>query len=310
VQCSLFGSQQQWKGPTEDRVTMVSTIMCLLVFIVLLWSPCYAVRFPVSYDMQTNFSANYTDKIPFDTNRNTFSHHGYGTNLEHNLPLNYWKKSNFQTSPNYVGQIVQEKSLLDHRTTLADGHLLNYGKIHTVPSSSLVGQTGPHEDSLLRSRYMPHNIHGHFAHIHNHVKLQDNNRQNANTKENYGITENMKDYSPLGYGQPGREYKFTSVKDNPSVKQPPKDVSDLNYKQIYEEELSHNSRQTAMGVEERSERGEVRRLSVLDHKKMSSEEQELMLLDVLQNKSNSSSRGFEASLIDMLGKSESIFITV
>jgi hypothetical protein len=142
------------------------------------------------------------------------------------------------------------------------------------------------------------------------VKLKDNNRQNANTKENYGITENMKDYSPLGYGHSGREYKFTSVKDNPSVKQPPKDVSDLNYKQIYEEELSHNSRQTAMAVEERSERGEVRRLGLLDHKKMSSEEQELMLLDVLQHKSNSSSRGFEASLVEMLGKSESIFITV
>jgi hypothetical protein len=126
--------------------------------------------------------------------------------------------------------------------------------------------------------------------------------------ENYRITENMKDHSPFGYGQPGGEYKFTSVKDNPSVKQPPKDVSDVNYKQIYDEEVSHNSRQTAMGAEERSEKGEVRRLSVLDHKKMSSEEQELMLLDVLQQKTNSSSRGFEASLVEMLGKSESICI--
>lgn len=309
MQCSLFGSQQQWKGPTEDRVTMVSTIMCLHVFIVLLWSPCYAVRFPANYYMQTNFSANYTDKIPFDTNRNAFLHHGYGTNLEYNLPLNYWKKSNFQTSPNYVGQIAQEKSLLDHGTTLPDGHLLNYDKVHTIPSSSLVGQTGPHEDSPLRSRYTPHNIHANFAYTHSHVKLHDNNRQNTNTKENYRITENMKDHSPFGYGQPGSEYKFTSVKDNPIVKQPPKDVSDLNYKQIYEEEMSHNSRQTAMDVEERSENGEVRRLSVLDHKKMSSEEQELMLLDVLQQKTNSSSRGFEAGLVEMLGKSESICIT-
>jgi len=268
------------------------------------------VRFPVNNGMRTNFSANYTDKIPFDTNRNTFLHYGYGTNLERNLPLNYWKKSNFQTSPNYVGQIVQEKSLLNHRTTLPDGHILNHGKLYTVPSSSLVGQTGPHEDSPLHSRNTPHNIHGDFAHIHSRVKLQDTNRQNANSKENYRITENMKNHSPFGYGQPGSEYKFTSVKDNPSVKQPPKDVSDQNYTQIYEEELSHNSRQTAMGVEERSEKGEVRRLSVLDHKKMSSEEQELMLLDVLQQKTNSSSRGFEASLIDMLGKSESICIRV
>lgn len=310
MQCSLFGSQQQWKGPTEDRVTMVSTIMFLLVFIVLLWSPCYAVRFPVNNDMQRNFSANYTDKIPFDTNRNTFLHHGYGANLERNLPLNYWKKSNFQTSPNYVGQIVQEKSLLDHRTTLPDGHLLNHGKLYTVPSSSLLGQIEPHEDSPLRSRYTPHNIHGNFAHIHSHAKLQGNNRQNANRKENYRITENMKDHPPLGYGQPGSEFKFTGVKDNPTVKQPPKDVSDLNYKQIHAEELSHNSRQRAVDVEERSEKGEVRRLSVLDHKKMSSEEQELMLLDVLQQKTNSSSRGFEASLVDMLGKSESICMRV
>jgi hypothetical protein len=142
------------------------------------------------------------------------------------------------------------------------------------------------------------------------VKLQDNNRQNSNAKENYRITENMKDHSPLGYGQPGSEYKFTSVTENPSVIQPPKDVSDPNYKKIYDEELSHNSRQTAMSVEERSEKGEVRRLSVLDHKQMSSEEQELMLLDVLQQKTNSSSRGFEASLIDMLGKSKSICITI
>jgi len=250
--------------------------------------------------MQTNFSANYTDKIPFDTNRNTFLHHEYGTNL----PLNYWKKSHFQTSPNYVDQMVQEKSFLDHRTTLPDGQLLNHGKLYTVPSSSLVGQTGPHEDSPLHSRNTPHNIHGNFAHIHSHVKLQDNNRQNANTKENYRITENMKNHSPFGYGQPGSEYKFTSAKEIPSVKQPPKDVSDQNYEQIHQEELSHNSRQTAVGVEERSEKGELRRLSVLDRKKMSSEEQELMLLDVLQQKTNSSSRGFEASLVDMLGKSE------
>ena len=287
---------------------MVSTVMCLLVFIVLLWSPCYAVRFPVNNDMQTNFSANYTDKIPFDTNRNAFLHHGYATNLEQNLPLNYWKKSNFQTSPNY-GQIVQEKSLLDHRTTFPDGHFLNYGKIPTVPGSSLVRQTGPHEESPVSSRYTPHNIHGNFAHIHNHVKLQDNNRPNANKKDNYRIPENTKDHPPFGFVQPGSEFKFTSVKDNTSVKQPPKDGSDLTYKQIYKEELSHNSRQTNMGVEERSEKGEVRRIGVLDHK-MSSEEQELMLLDVLQKKTNSSSRGFEASLVDMLGKSESICFKV
>jgi hypothetical protein len=140
------------------------------------------------------------------------------------------------------------------------------------------------------------------------VKLQDINRQNAN-KDNYRIPENMKDDSPFGYGQPGSEYKFTGVKDNPSVKQPPKDGSDLNYKRIYKEEQSHNSQQTAMDFEERSEKGEVRRLSVLDHKKISSEEQELMLLDVLQQKTNSSSRGFEAALVDMLGQSESICIT-
>lgn len=307
MQCSLFGNQQLWKGPTEDRVTMVSTIMCLLVFIVLLWSPCYAVRFPANNDMQRNYSANYTDKVPFDTNRNAFLHHGHGTNLEQNLPLNYWKKSNFQTSPNY-GQIVQEKSLLEHKTTIPDDHLLNYGKIPTVPSGSLVGHIGPNED-YVRSRYTSHNIHGNFAHVNSHVKLQDNNRQNAN-KDNNRIPENMKDHSPFSYGQPGSEYKFTSVKDNPSVKQPPKDGSDLNYKQIYKEEQSHNSQQTAMGFEERSEEGEVRRLSVLDHKKMSSEEQELMLLDVLQQKTNSSSRGFEATLVDMLGQSESICITV
>jgi hypothetical protein len=279
------------------------------MFIVLLWPPCSAVRFPVNSDMQTNISANYTDKIPFDTNRNAFLHHEYGRNLEHHLPPNYWKKSNFQTSPNY-GRIMQEDSLLDHRRTVPDGHLLNYGKISTVPGSSLVGQTGSHEDSLVRSRYMPQNMHGNSATIQSPVKLQENNRQNAKKKDNYRIPENVQDRSPIAYEQPGSEYKITSVKDNPNVKQPQKDSSNLNYKQIYKEELSHNSRQTAVSAEERSGKGEVRRFSGLDHKKMSSEEQELMLLDVLQQKTNSSSRGFEASLVDMLGKSESIFIMV
>lgn len=286
---------------------MVSKIMCLIMFIVLLWPPCYAVRFPVNNDMQINISANYTDKIPLDTNRNAFLHHEYGKNLEQNLPLNYWKKSNFQTSPNY-GRVIQEKSLPHHRRSVPDGHLLNYDKISTVPGSSLFAQTRSHEDSLFHSRYMPHNIHDSLASFQSPVKLQQNNRQNENKKDNYRRTGNVQDRSSIAYEQPESEYKFTSVKDSPNVKQPQKYTSNLNYKQLYKEELSHNSRQTAVSVEERSGNGEVRRFSGIDHKKMSSEEQELMLLGVLQQKTNSSSRGFEASLVDMLGKSESIFI--
>jgi hypothetical protein len=245
--------------------------------------------------MQTNVSANFTDKIPLDSNRNAFLHYGYGTNLQHNLPINYWKKSNFQTySPNY-GEIIQEKSLTDDRRTVPDRHLLNYDKISTLPDSALVEHTGPYEGSTFRSRFTPHNTHGYLAHAHSQVKLQDNNRQNTDKKDN-GIPENLQKHSPFGYGQPRREYKFTGANDD--------------YKHTSKDEFSHNRRQIAMSVEERSEKSEVRRLSGLDHKKMSSEEQELMLLDVLQQKANSSSRGFEASLIDMLGKSESIFFMV
>jgi hypothetical protein len=119
----------------------------------------------------------------------------------------------------------------------------------------------------------------------------------------------VRNTSPFSYRQAGSEYKFTSDKDNPTVKHLQNDHQDLNYRQISKDNMSYNTRQTAVSVEERSEQAEDRRLSGPDHMKMSSEEQELMLLDVLHQKTNSTSRGFEATLAHMLGTSESVSVT-
>ena len=64
----------------------------------------------------------------------------------------------------------------------------------------------------------------------------------------------------------------------------------------FPEQSNNNSLETS------SRSAERRKLPVL-----SSEEQELLLLDALHQKSNSSNRGFEASLADLLGKSECSF---
>jgi hypothetical protein len=307
VQWSFFVTWKQWKGPTEDRGTMATTIMCLLLFLLFLWLPCNAVRSPSNSYVKTNNSANFTERISLHANVNAYLNHRYVSDIQHTLPLNYRRTSNFQNLSRNYGQTTEENPLLNYKKALEDGHLLFQTKTSTVPHRSL-RQTASQEDSTFRLRYIP-NIYGNLPQTRNQVKTQNGNRQNIDKKDNFGIPESVQNDSPFSYRQSESEYKFTSDKDNPTMKQLPNDHPDLNYRQTSKDSVSYNTRKNAMSVEERSEQAEARRLSGSDHIKMNSDEQELMLLDILHQKTNSSSRGFEATLADMLGKSESVFIT-
>jgi hypothetical protein len=124
-------------------------------------------------------------------------------------------------------------------------------------------------------------------------------------QNNYRIPEHIQNDSLHNYRQLESEHKLANDnKDDPTLNHLQKDNSNLKYRQIFEENLPPITRKTAISIDERSEQGEVRRFSGTELMKLSSEEQELMLLDALHQKTNSSRRGFESSLADMLGKSE------
>jgi hypothetical protein len=208
------------------------------------------------------------------------------SDIQYILPLNYRRTSDSQNLSRNYGQNRKENPLLNYEKVFEDDYFLNKQETSTVPQR-FVRQTAPQEDSTLRSRYIS-NVYGKSPQSHNQVEKQ--------TSNTIRIPESVQNSSPFSYRQSGSEYKFTND-DNPTVKHLQNDHQDFN------------SRQTAVSVEERSEQAEDRRLSLSDHMKMTSEEQEHMLLDVLHQKTNSTSRGFEATLAHMLGKSESVFIT-
>jgi hypothetical protein len=199
-------------------------------------------------------------------------------NVQQGLPLNYRRATNFKNlSPNY-GQTTHENPFTNYRK------VMNYRKM-SVPDHSL-RQTVSKEDSTVRTRRVP-NIPGNLPQTHSQVRTQNSDMHNTDIKDGY-----------------------RDNKDDSTLNHITKDDTNLKYVQIFNENLSPNARQKAVSVEERSEQGEVRRFSGPELIKISSEEQELMLLDALHQKTNSSRRGFESSLADMLGKSESIFIVV
>jgi hypothetical protein len=209
------------------------------------------------------------------------------SDIQNILPLNYRRTSDSQNLSRNYGQNAKENPLLNYEKSVEDDHFLNQEETSTLPQRSL-RQRASQADSTLRSRYNS-NIYGKSPQSRNQVEKQ--------TSNTIRIQESVRNSSPFSYRQSGSEYKFTSDNDNPTVKHLQNGHQDLN------------TRQTAVSVEERSEQAEARRLSRSDHMKMTSEEQELMLLDVLHQKTNSTSRGFEATLAHMLGKSESVFIT-
>jgi hypothetical protein len=276
---------------------MATTIMCFLVFLVLLWLPCETVRFPSNNYVQTNNSANFKKRISLHTNLNAYLNHGYVSDIQHILPLNYRQTTDSQNLSRNYGQDTKENPLLNYKKAVKDDHFLNQNRTSIVLQRSL-RQTASQEDSTLRSRYIS-DIYGKLPQSGNQVAKQLSMR--------LGIPEAVPNSSPSSYREAGSKYKFTSNNENPTVKHLQNDHQDLNYRQI-SKDMSYNSRETAVSAEERSEQAEDRRLRESDHMKMSSEEQEIMLLDVLHQKTNSTSRGFEATLAHMLGKSESVSI--
>jgi hypothetical protein len=208
--------------------------------------------------------------------------------------------------PQNYGQTTQVNPLLNYRKLVQDDQLLNYRR--SVPDHSL-RQTVHKEDSVFLSRYTP-NIPRNLPQIHGQVITQNSNTQNTH-KNGYRIPEHAENDSLYNYRQSENKQEHASDKrDEPTLNHLKKDESNLKHRQILKDSLQSNTGQTGISVEERSEKGEVRRSSGTQLLKMSSEEQELMLLDALHQKTNSSRRGFESNLADMLGKSESIFITV
>jgi hypothetical protein len=302
----LLVTWKQWKGPIKDKGTMANTIMYLLVFLVLLWLPCDAVRFPSKNYLQTNNSANFTEGISLQTNLNTYLNRGYVSDIQHVPPLGYRSTSNFQNLSRNYGQTAKENPFLNYKKDAEDDRFLNHRETLKVSHRSL-RQTTSQEDSNLPLGHIS-NIYGNLPPSRNQENKEAIGRQILYKRDKFGVPESLRVDSPLSYRQSGSEYKFSSDKDNPAVKHLQNNYQNLNYRQPSQDDLSYDTRQRAVGVEERSEQAEERRLGGPYHMKMSSEEQELMLLDALHHKTNSTSRGFEATLADMLGKSESVHI--
>jgi hypothetical protein len=284
---------------------MANTKMCLFVFLVLLWLPCDAVRFPSNNYVQTNNSANFTEGISLHTNLNTYLNRGYMSDIQHMLPLDYRPTSNSQNLSRNYGQTTRE-NLLNYKKDAGDDGFLNQRETLKVSQHSL-RQTS-REDSNLPSGYIS-NTYSNLPQSRNQEDKETTRRQILYKRDKSRIPESLRVDSPLSYRQSGSEHKFMNDKDNPTVRHLQNSHPDLNYRETSRDRLSYNTRQTAVNVEERSEQAEERRLGGPDHMKMSSEEQELMLLDALHHKTNSTSRGFEATLADMLGKSESVHVT-
>lgn len=280
---------KRWKGPTEGSGTMATAITRVFLFLLLLWLSSCAVRFPSINNVQTNNSANFTSTISLHRNLNAYLNRGYMTNVQRNLPLNFRRISSFQNLPPNYGQTIQENPLLNYRRIVQDKP--NYRK---SSSSPIIMQ----EDSIIKSRYMSHTD-GNLSQIYSQARLQ-HNEQHTGEKYDYRIPEGGDSDPPFSYRQQGNEDKLL----NPA--------QENGYGEISKHNLSSDSRrrQIARNITKRSELGEARRMGEPEMLKMSSEDQELMLLDALHHKTNSSRRGFEASLADMLGKSESFLIMV
>lgn len=274
---------------------MATTAMRLLLSLLLLWFPCHAVRFPYNNDVQINNSDNFTDKISLHTHLN----HGH-TNIQQGFPINHRRASNSQNlSPNY-GQTTQASPFPIYKKPVQEDQLLNYRNTSVIDHSRR--QSVSKEDSTVRLTFTP-NIPGNLPQMHSQVRTQNINMQNTH-KNNYRAQNDSL------YKYKRTEKLASDNKDDPTLNHLQKDDSNLTYRRIFKDNLPSNTRQTAVSVEERSEQGEVRRFSGTDLMAMTSEEQELMLLEALHQKTNSSKRGFETNLADMLGKSESIFMAV
>jgi hypothetical protein len=265
--------------------------------------PCDAVRLPSKKDIQTNNSANFTQRISLHTNINTYLNHGYVSDIQHILPLGYRSTSKSQNLSRSNGQTIKENPLLNYKIAVEDDHIIDLRET-SRNSQRYLRQTTSKEDSNPRSGYIS-NIYSNSPQSSNQENKEPLNRKVLHKRDNFRISERLGNASPFSYRQSGSGYKFRSEEDSRPLRQLQRDHPNLSYRQISNDSSPYNTRQTAVNAEERSEQAEERRLGGPHYMKMSSEEQELMLLDALHHKTNSTSRGFEATLADMLGKSES-----